>query len=107
MVKRAIYHFLLDVVSMVESLCDKLALLLGTVQECSFFILVPHFTECSPGAKLPAFCGMSTKRFNLIFSEEIIQYSRTFALQVQMSWNQSPSCTPPHPELSKDAKNTI
>ncbi len=32
-------------------------------------------------------------RFNLIFSEEIIQYSRTFALQVQTSWNQSP-CNP-------------
>ncbi len=28
-------------------------------------------------------------RFNLIFSEEIIQYSRTFAPQVQTSWNQS------------------
>jgi hypothetical protein len=28
-------------------------------------------------------------RFNLIFSEEIIQYSRTFALQVQTSWNQA------------------
>jgi len=28
-------------------------------------------------------------RLNLIFSEEIIQYSRTFALQVQMSWNQA------------------
>jgi hypothetical protein len=27
-------------------------------------------------------------RFNLIFSEEIIQYSRTFTPQVQMSWNQ-------------------
>ncbi len=27
--------------------------------------------------------------FNLIFSEEIIQYSRTFASQVQMSWNQA------------------
>jgi hypothetical protein len=26
-------------------------------------------------------------RFNLIFSEEIIQYSRTFAPQLQMSWN--------------------
>ncbi len=26
--------------------------------------------------------------FNLIFSEEIIQYSRTFAQQVQTSWNQ-------------------
>jgi hypothetical protein len=28
-------------------------------------------------------------RFNLIFSEEIIHYSRTFALQVQMPWNQA------------------
>jgi hypothetical protein len=27
--------------------------------------------------------------FNLIFREEIIQYSRTFALQVQMSWNKA------------------
>jgi hypothetical protein len=27
--------------------------------------------------------------FNLIFSEEIIQYSRTFASQVQTSWNQA------------------
>ncbi len=27
--------------------------------------------------------------FNLIFSEEIIQYSKTFALQVQTSWNQA------------------
>jgi len=28
-------------------------------------------------------------QFNLILSEEIIQYSRTFAPQVQMSWNQA------------------
>jgi len=28
-------------------------------------------------------------QFNLIFSEEIIQYSRTFAPQVQTSWNQA------------------
>ncbi len=27
--------------------------------------------------------------FNLIFSEEVIQYSRTFAPQVQTSWNQA------------------
>jgi len=27
--------------------------------------------------------------FNLIFSEEIIQYSKTFASQVQTSWNQA------------------
>ncbi len=46
-------------------------------------------------------------RFNLTFSEEIIQYSRTFALQVQMSWNQSSRCTPPRWKLSKDTKNTI
>ncbi len=26
-------------------------------------------------------------QFNLVFSEEIIQYSRTFAPQLQMSWN--------------------
>ncbi len=45
-------------------------------------------------------------RFNLIFSEEIIQYSKTFAPQVQTSWNQSP-CTPPPQELSKETKNTI
>ncbi len=46
-------------------------------------------------------------QFNFIFSEEFIQYSRTFAPQVQMSWNQSP-CTPaPRRELSKDTKNMI
>jgi len=28
----------------------------------------------------------------LIFGEEIIQYSRTFALQVQTSWNQAHAC---------------
>ncbi len=28
-------------------------------------------------------------RFNLIFNEEIIQYSRTFAPQVETSWNQA------------------
>jgi hypothetical protein len=28
-------------------------------------------------------------QFNLIFSEEIIQYSRAFAPEVQMSWNQA------------------
>jgi hypothetical protein len=28
-------------------------------------------------------------RFHLVFSEEIIQYSRTFAPQVQTSWNQA------------------
>jgi hypothetical protein len=61
-------------------------------------------------------------RFNLIFSEEIIQYSRAFAPQVQTSWNQadapllvesfpktpkvmeSSRCTPPGGELSKDSK---
>jgi hypothetical protein len=33
-------------------------------------------------------------RFNLIFSDEIIQYSRTFALQVKRVMEPSP-CTPP------------
>ncbi len=42
--------------------------------------------------------------FSLIFSEEIIQYSRTSAPQVQMSWT---PCTPPRQELSKDTKNMI
>jgi hypothetical protein len=45
-------------------------------------------------------------RLNLIFNEKIIQYSRTFASQVQISWNQSP-CTCPRQELSKETKNTI
>jgi hypothetical protein len=45
-------------------------------------------------------------RFNLIFSEEIIQYSRTFAPQVQTSWNQAHAPLLLR-ELSKDTKNTI
>jgi len=45
-------------------------------------------------------------RFNWIFSEEIIQYSRTFAPQVQ-TWMERSPCTAPHWELSKDTKNTI
>jgi hypothetical protein len=36
-------------------------------------------------------------RFNLIFSEEIVQYSRAFAPQLQTSRNQSPM----HPSSSK------
>jgi hypothetical protein len=45
---------------------------------------------------LPKFSGMI---FNLIFSEEIIQYQRTFAPQVQMpSKNQA---SPMHPSLSR------
>jgi hypothetical protein len=40
-----------------------------------------------------------------MFSEEIIEYSRTFALQVQTQWNQA-HALPPHQELSKDTKNT-
>ncbi len=43
----------------------------------------------------------------MIFSEKIIQYWRTFAPRVQMSWNQSPYTPPPHRELSKGTKNTI
>jgi hypothetical protein len=51
-------------------------------------------------------------RFTLIFSEEIIQYSRTFALRVvlalrvQTSWNQAHAPLLVK-ELSKDTKNTI
>ncbi len=45
-----------------------------------------NFCTASPNAMKPS-------RFTsppwLIFSEEIIQYSRTFALQVQTSWNQA------------------
>ncbi len=52
------------------------------------------------------FLGNFQLQFNLIFSEEIIQYSRTFAPQVQMPWKQS-LCTPPRWELSKDTKNEI
>ncbi len=45
---------------------------------------------------------------NLIFSEEIIQYSRTSTPQVQTPWNQ-PSwwCTPPPCQLSKEIQNSI
>jgi hypothetical protein len=48
-------------------------------------------------------------QFNLIFSEETIQYSRsfTFASQVQTSWNQAHAPLPPHQEPSKDTTNTI
>jgi hypothetical protein len=48
-------------------------------------------------------------QFNLIFSEEIIQHSRTFAPQGQTPniMEPSPCTTPPHPQLSKDTKNTI
>jgi hypothetical protein len=28
-------------------------------------------------------------RFSLIFNEEIVQYLRTFAPQIQLSWNQA------------------
>jgi hypothetical protein len=45
--------------------------------------------------------------YDLIFSEEIIQYSRTFCTtSPKMSWNQA-HATPPGQELSKDTKNTI
>jgi hypothetical protein len=45
-------------------------------------------------------------RFNLIFNEELIQYSKTFALQVQTSWNHTHEPTPCQ-KLFKDTKNTI
>ncbi len=37
---------------------------------------------------IPFLCNFQ-QQFNLIFSEKIIQYSRTFAPQVQTSWNQA------------------
>ncbi len=48
-------------------------------------------------------------RFNLIFSEEIIQYSRTSTPQVQMPWNQAyaPLLLKSFPKLSKETKNAI
>jgi len=42
-----------------------------------------------------------------MFSEEIIQYSRTFAPQVQMSWNQAHAPVLIEKSFSKDTKNTI
>jgi hypothetical protein len=48
----------------------------------------------------------ATIKFNSIFYEEIIQYSRTFALASPNIMEPSP-CTPPRPELSKDTKNKI
>ncbi len=45
-------------------------------------------------------------QYNLIFSEEIIQYSRTFAPGSPNVMEPSP-CIPPHRELSKDTKNSI
>jgi hypothetical protein len=44
---------------------------------------------------------------NFIFSEEIIQYSRTFATASPNLMEPSPYTPPPHRELSKDTKNTI
>jgi len=46
-------------------------------------------------------------QFNLIFSEKTIQYSKTFALQVQMPWNQAHAPLLIHWEFSKDTKNMI
>ncbi len=54
---------------------------------------------------IPIPLKFSVTIMNLIFSEKIIQYSKTFWPKVQTSWNQS-SCTLPSWELSKDTKNT-
>jgi len=58
------------------------------------FILNPNLTKQIPLNPDHQDLSNNTKRphFNnssQIFSEEIIQYSRTFALQVQTSWNQA------------------
>ncbi len=44
---------------------------------------------------------------DLIFNEEIIQYSRAFPQQVQSNVMEPSPCIPPCPEVSKDTKNTI
>jgi hypothetical protein len=46
----------------------------------SFFLTTPKAHSNSSNFQV---------QFNLNFSEKIIQYSRTFALQVQTSWNQA------------------
>jgi hypothetical protein len=45
-------------------------------------------------------------QFNLIFSEKIIQYSKTFALQVQTPWNQ-PDALLLLESFPKETKNAI
>jgi hypothetical protein len=63
-------------------------------------ILNPSLTKCIPLNPAHQNLSNNTKgrfrflrnfelRINLIFREEIIQYSKTFALQVQTSWNQA------------------
>ncbi len=52
------------------------------------------------------FFGNFQLQINLIFSEQIIQYLITFALQVHHIMDPNP-CTPPCQELSKDTKNMI
>ncbi len=81
-------------------------------------ILNPNFTKCIPLNPTHQDLSTNTKgtfhflqnfqlQFNLIFNEEIIQYSRTFAPQVQMSWNQAHAPLLEESFLSKDTKNTI
>jgi hypothetical protein len=45
--------------------------------------------------------------FDLIFSEEIIRYSKTFAPQVQTSWNPSPCTSLLVESFPKNPKNMI
>jgi hypothetical protein len=50
--------------------------------------LLIKFFQLTPKAHSNSFKIFSYD-LNLIFSEEVIQYPRTFASQVQMSWNQA------------------
>ncbi len=60
-------------------------------------ILNPNLTKLNPAHQALSnhtkgtfqFLGNFQLQFNLIFNKEIIQYSRTFAPQVQTSWNQA------------------
>ncbi len=52
---------------------------INPIKSCSSTSFQEHQTH------IPKFSAT----INLMFSEEIIQYSRTFALQVQTSWNQA------------------
>ncbi len=67
-----------------------------------FFLPKPDFLEF-----IWIFSGRNHLKINTshIHNQKLTK-SKTFALQVQMSWNQSP-CTPSCWELSKDTKNTI
>ncbi len=72
-----------------------------------WFILNPPHQDLSNNTKgTLQFLRNFQLQFNLIFSEEIIQCSRTSTPQVQTPWKPS-WCTRPPQELSKETKNAI